>query len=540
MTKTFATLNRRSVLAGLAATTVLPAGILSGRGAFAQTAKRGGILNTPIWPAATYLNSAISTAGTESFLAPKFYDGLLGYEFGMVPKPSLATDWSMSDDGLRIEFKLREGVKWHDGEPFTSKDVAFTFMEVLKVYHGRGKNTFADLAAVETPDDHTAVFILDRPTPALMRALDSRESPVLPAHIYEGTDIMENPANTAPIGTGAFKLVSYEIGANVVMERNPDYWDEGLPLLDRIVVQFVPDAATRTAMLESGQSQAVFLNMLPAQDIRRLDEKPEFEMDMRGFEAMPSAQQLSFNLDNPILAKKLVRHAIAHAIDTQWITDNIWYGLGKAGRSPLHFDQKEFFTTEGVPQYPLDMDKANALLDEAGYPRGDNGMRFDLMLDPSPWGTESINASAYIREQLRQIGINCTVRTQDFAVFVKTVWTDRAHDLVLYIASMGVDPTIGVHRFYLSSNFKPGVGFSNGSNYSNPKVDELLEAASVETDPEKRKQQYAEFQRIEMEDLPVLKVTDISMATIANVKVKDHTIDALGALGNLAHLWLDE
>ena len=540
MTKNIIKLDRRSVLAGLAAATVIPSNILSGSSALAQTPKAGGILNTPIWPAPTYINSAISTAGTESFLAPKFYDGLLGYDFGMVPKPSLATDWSISEDGLRITFKLRDGVKWHDGEPFTSKDVAFTFMDVLKVYHGRGKNTFAALTAVETPDDHTAIFVLDRPTPALMRALDSRESPILPAHIYEGTDIPENPANTNPIGTGPFKLVSYERGSNVVMERNPDYWDEGLPLLDRIVVQFIPDAATRAAMLEAGQSQAIFLNMIPAQEILRLGEQPDFEIEMRGFEAMPSAQQLSFNLDNPILANKLVRHAIAHAIDTQWITDNIWYGLGKAGQSPLHFNQQEFFTTDDVPQYEFDIDKANALLDEAGYPRGDDGMRFDLTLDPSPWGTESINASSYIREQLRQIGINCTVRTQDFAVFVKTVWTDRDHDLVLYTASMGVDPTIGVHRFYLSDNFKPGVGFSNGSNYSNPRVDELLQKASVETDPEKRKEQYAEFQRIEMEDLPILKVTDISMATISNVSVKDHTIDALGALGSFAHTWIDE
>ena len=530
-------MDRRTFLAGLAAAGVIPATMIGSKPALAATA--GGVLRTPAWPAPTYLNSAISTGGPESFLSPKFYDGLLGYDFGMKPKASLATEWSISEDGLTISFKLRDDVKWHDGEPFTSHDVAFTFMEVLKVYHGRGKTTFAALEAVETPDDYTAIFKLSKPTPALLRALDSRESPILPAHLYEGTDIMENPVNTAPVGTGPFTLESYEIGSNVVMVKNQDYWDDGYPLLDRIVVQYIADPSTRSAMLESGQADAIFLNMIPAQDILRLADMPQFEMTMEGFEAMPSSQQLSFNLDNPILANKLVRHAIAHAIDVNWITQNVWFGLGQPGKSPLHFDQKAYFTTEGVPSYPFDPAKANALLDEAGYPRGAGGMRFDLMLDPSPWGTESITASSYIKEVLRQVGINVTVRTQDFAVFVKTVWTDRAHDMVLYTASMGVDPTIGVHRFYNSKSFSPGTGFSNGSHYANPEVDALLDAASVETDEAKRVEEYAEFQRIAYEDLPIIKVTDISMATIVNVAVKDHTVDALGALGSLKQTWIE-
>lgn len=529
--------NRRTFLAGLAATTAIGAVGLPD-GAFAQVAKKGGTLNTPVWPAATYLNSAISTAGTEAFLSPKFFDGLLGYDFGLKPRAALATEWQASEDGKTITFKLRPDVKWHDGQPFTSKDVAFTFMNVLKVLHGRGKTTFAGLTEVQTPDDLTAVFVLARPTPAIMRALDSRESPILPAHIYEGTDIMTNPANTAPIGTGAFKLESYERGASVVMVRNPDYWDTGYPLLDKIVVQFIPDAATRASMLESGQADAVFLNLIPAQDILRIGKMDGFEIEMKGFETSPSSQQMDFNLDNPILADIDVRRAIAHAIDLKWITDNVWYGLGKPGKTPLHHDQAEYFTTEGVPSYEYDLAKANAMLDKK-YPKKDDGMRFKLTLDPSPWGTESITAATYIKEQMRQIGIDLTVRTQDFAVFVKTVYTDRKHDLALYTAYMGTDPTIGVQRFYWSKSFKPGVGFANGAHYSNPEVDAVLEAAQIETDAAKRKEQYKKFQQLAMTDLPVLVVTTISMATVAKKTVRDHAIDAVGSLGNLAHTWID-
>ena len=538
MTHKFFNIGRRSFLAGLAASTAIPLAATPGR-LWAQTPRAGGVLRTPAWPAPTILNSAISTAGPETFIAPKMFDGLLGYDFGMVPRAALATAWEMSADGLRVTFHLREGVKWHDGADFTSHDVAFTFMQILKVLHGRGRTTFSGLIDVETPDPMTAIFVMERPNPAMMRALDGRESPIMPSHIYEGTDIQANPANTAPVGTGPFKLGEYEVGSYIVLEKNPDYWDAGYPLLDQIVIQFVPDAATRAAMLESGQADAVFLNMIPAQEIVRLNALPEFEMDTRGFEAQPSAQQMDFNLDNPILADINVRHAIAHAIDPEWITQNVWYGLGTAGKTPLHVDQREYYTTEGVPSYPYDLDRANALLDEAGHPRGANDMRFALMLDPSPWGTESITAAAYVREQLRQIGIDVTVRTQDFAVFVTTVWTDRLHDLVLYTVNLGVDPTIGTQRFYWSQSFRPGAAFSNGAHYMNPEVDALLEAAQIETDPAARREQFAEFQRIVMRDLPVMPITNIAGANIANVKVKDHTVDALGALSGFSRLWID-
>lgn len=537
-------LDRRTFIAGLASSVALPAAIgLPAGSAFAQTQapRSGGTLTTVAWPGTTYMNAAITTSGPESFLSPKFFDGLLGYDYGMVEKPALATEWSTSEDGRRITFTLRPGVKWHDGEPFTSRDVAFTFMEVLKVHHGRGRSLFADLEAVETPDDLTAIFVLTEPAPAIMKALDGRESPILPAHVYEGTDIMENPANTNPIGTGAFKLASYERGASIVMERNPDYWDEGKPYLDRIILQYIPDASTRTAMLESGQADIVFLNFLPALDTLRLAESPDFEMVEEGYETSASNHQMDFNLDREIFKDARVRHAIAHAIDRQWIVDNVWHGFGVAGASPLHHEQRTFFTTEGVPEYPYDLARAEALLDEAGYPRGANGVRFELTIDPTPYGDESLTAAEYIREQFRQIGIQLTIRTQDYAVFIKRCWTDRDFDLCLYTAAMGADPTIGVQRFYWSKNFKPGVAFSNGSNYSNPEVDALLEASQVELDPEKRKEQFTKFQHIAMTDLPTLPVVHTTRATIGWRKVKDHTVDAVGgALGNLANCWIDE
>ena len=131
------------------------------------------------------------------------------------------------------------------------------------------------------------------------------------------------------------------------------------------------------------------------------------------------------------------------------------------------------------------------------------------------------------------------IRTADMGGFVKRVYGDRDFDMSTFTGSAGVDPTIGVHRFYWSKNIKEGVAFSNGSGYANPEVDALLEAAGVEMDPQKRKQEYADFQRLVMTDVPTLPLTATSRVTIANVDVKDHTLGGIGPFGTLADVWLD-
>lgn len=531
-------MNRRTLLGGVVAAAALP---LITRSAYAQAAaqKRGGTLTIVSWPAPTHLNSGITTAGPETLIGGKMFDGLLDYDVGMVPAPALAESWEVAPDGLRITFNLRKGVKWHDGQPFTSRDVAVTVMEILKVHHGRGRSTFANVTAVETPDEHTAVFVLSRPAPAMMKALNASESPMMPAHIYAGTDIMNNPANTQPVGTGAYILSEHARGESIVMKRNPDYWDEGKPFIDQLVVRYVADGATRGAMLEAGEADLVASSLIPPMEILRLDAMPEFEITRRGYEISSSMHLMDFNLRHPILANVKVRQAFAHMIDNGWITENIWFGFGHPGTGPVHNEQGDFYTTDGVPSYPYDLAKAEALLDEAGHPRQGNGTRFELTIDPLPYGEEPLRAAEYIREQCRQVGITLNIRTADMGGFVKRIYTDRDFEISTFTGSAGIDPTIGVHRFYWSKNIKDGVAFSNGSGYSNPEVDALLEAATVEIDPEKRKQQYAEFQRLVMADVPTLPLCATGRVTIANVKVKDHTLRGIGPFGTLADVWLD-
>jgi peptide/nickel transport system substrate-binding protein len=527
--------SRRQFLAGVAIATVLPS-----LPAFAaDTPKRGGTLTIVTSGGPTYLNSALSTAGAEALISPKYYEGLLDYDTGMKPKAQLATSWSVTPDGKRITFKLREGVKWHDGQPFTSKDVKVSLMEILKIHHGRGRASFADLTEVETPDDLTATLVLNKPSASIMYVFNASESPIMPAHLYGGTNILENPANMKPVGTGAYRFVSYTRGETLVTERNPDYWDKGRPYVDRLVVRFIPDGATRTAMLESGEADFVVSGQLPMADIMRLDGEDGFEVVRAGYETTPSQHVMEFNMRKPLFQNKLVRHAIAHAMDKDWINENIWYGYGHPGTGPLHVVQKSFYTTDGVPAYEYDLKKAEALLDQAGYKRGADGTRFAISIDATAYGEAPLRTAEYMREQLREIGVKVEVRVTDPGGFAKRIYGERDFDISTFWGSAGADPAIGVQRFYWSKNIKDGVAYSNGSCYSNPEVDKLLEDAAVELDFDKRYALYKKFQQIVMEDLPTIPVNSVDTLTISRTEVKDHTTGAIGGFGTMAQAWLD-
>lgn len=527
--------SRRQFLAGVAIGSVLPA--LPAWAA--ATPKKGGTLTIVTSGGPTYLNAALSTAGAEALVSPKIYEGLLDYDYGMKPKAQLATEWNVSEDGLRITFKLRPNVKWHDGKPFTSHDVKVSLLQILKIYHGRGRTSFAALTDVETPDDLTATLVLSKPSASIMYVFNAAESPIMPAHLYEGTNILDNPVNLKPVGTGAFRLLSYSRGETLVLERNPDYWDAPKPYLDKIVIRFVADGATRSAMMDSGEAQFVVSGQLPMADIMRLEQTDGFEVVRKGYETTPSQHVVEFNMRKPLFQNKLVRQALAHAIDKDWINENIWFGYGHPATGPIHTVQKTFYTTDGVPAYPYDLKKAEALLDQAGHKRGSDGVRFKLTIDAESYGDAPMNTAQYMREQYREIGVDADVRVSDPGAYVKRIYTDRDYDMSTFWGSAGADPAIGVQRFYWSKNIKDGVPFSNGSCYSNPEVDKLLEDASVELDQKKRYQMYKDFQRIAMEDLPVIPINSVDTLTISSTKVKDHTTGALGGFGSMAQAWLD-
>ncbi len=533
-------LGRRGVLLGGAAIVAAP-GLFEPRGAYAETAtpKHGGTLTLLVQPEPSVLSNIVTTAGAECEVGPKVLEGLLAYDFAINPKPQLATSWSISPDGLEYTFNLRQGVRWHDGQPFTSADVA-TSVALLKQWHPRGRGTFANVKEVRTTDPHVAVIVLEKPAPYLLYALAASESPIVPSHLYDTTsNPNQNPAQLNPVGTGPYKFKNWERGSQIVYERNPDYWDQPKPYVDRLVVRVIADPAARAAALETGELLLAGGNPVPLSDVARLSKLPHLEVTTDGYSYSADQVQIEFNLDNKYFQHLKVRQAVAHAIDRKAILDRVWYGFGVIAPTPISPLLSRFYNPD-TETYPFDPAKAEALLDEAGFKRGANGTRFSVTHDFLPWGGEYPQLGAYLRQALRKVGIDVKVRSQDFAAFVKRVYTDRDFDFDSNGLSNVFDPTVGVQRVYWSKNFRKGVPFSNGSHYNSPEADALLEAASTEPDPQKRIEQFKRFQDIANADLPLINLLTIKEVTVSNRKVRDHTVTADGLLGNLADVWLAE
>jgi len=170
--------------------------------------QKGGTLVVAASTDPGHLNPAISTSGALHFVAGSLYNGLVGLTSDFQPEPELADSWEVLDGGMRYRFKLHPGVRWHDGKPFTSADVEFTFNQLLLKYHSRTQTGLAPvLAGIDTPDDLTVVFRFKKPYAPLLQQLNVIEAPILPKQLYEGSDPMKNPANLKPVGTGPFRFV---------------------------------------------------------------------------------------------------------------------------------------------------------------------------------------------------------------------------------------------------------------------------------------------------------------------------------------------
>ncbi|MGD0107017.1 MAG: ABC transporter substrate-binding protein [Rhodopila sp.] len=179
------------------------------------------------------------------------------------------------------------------------------------------------------------------------------------------------------------------------------------------------------------------------------------------------------------------------------------------------------------------------MLDQANYPRGEDGKRFSLRLTFNPYNDGNRRSAEYIRQALGRLGIDAPLSTHDFAAYVKTVYTDRAFDIEVEQLSNTFDPTIGVQRVYWSRNFKPGLGFSNGAHYNSSEADRLLEAAAIETDPDARRNLFLSFQKVVYDDLPILNLVAFDTVTVFNRRVHDHTLTADGLNANFAAVYLD-
>lgn len=528
-------------VAKLALVLAVFAAAFADRPALAQTT--GGTLVIITHPEPTILTNALTSAATPTEVATKVFDGLLEYDMKLQPVPSLAESWTISDGGKTITFKLRQGVTWHDGKPFTSADVQFSLLEIVKKFHPRGPGNLGPVTAIETPDTHTAVFRLEHPYPPLMKGLSSAEAPIVPKHIYAGTDFRNNPANNKPIGTGPFVFKSWDRGTAITLEKNPNYWRKGQPYLDRVIFRFINDAATRAAAMEKGEAHvATFGTIVPA-EMRRLSQLPTLAIAEGGYEMLAPVLMLELNTKKPPLDNKKVRQALAYAIDRKFVAENIFYGFGKPAVGPISsvFAPAGLFTQEGVQKYdtPDRLKKAAALLDEAGFPAKAGGVRFEITHDVGPYGEDYRRLGEYLRQTLGRIGVKVTLRNEDWAAWLKRIFTDYDYGFTSgWYVGMG-DPTLGVQRQYLSSNIKPGIAFSNATRYSDPEIDKLWAQAANEQDAKKRGEIFHAIQRKLVDDSPIVWLMEMQLAALQNKKVKNLITSPLGIRAGLQSTSLD-
>jgi peptide/nickel transport system substrate-binding protein len=437
------------------------------------------------------------------------FDYLLGRDEQLNVAPSLAERWEIPDP-LTYVFHLHHGVKFHDGRALTARDVKWTFDSLLG---GNIRSTRAGayrlVDRVETPDDFTVVFHLKEADAALLWNLSEGAVGVVP---YGSGDEMTRH----PIGSGPFKFVSAEMDRDVIVERNDGYWGER-PKLARVRFAVVPDATTEALELQKGSGD-IAINALTPDTVVTLERDPSLAVEVA---AGTEVQYLGFNLRDAILKNVRVRQAIAYALDRRPMIDYLWRGHARAARSVL--PSQSWAYNGDVPAYDHDIDKANKLLDEAGYPAV-NGVRFHIAMKTST--TESTRLMvAVMQQQLRDVGIALDIRSFESATFFADVQHGAFQMYGLRWIGGNEDPDIFEYAFD-SAKFPP-----NGANrgyYSNPRVDALIDKARREIDPNVRKPLYAEVQQILAHDVPSINLWYLDNVLVHTRRVTNLKLNPAG------------
>lgn len=498
---------------------------------YADTPKRGGDIVSGWAQFPSHFNHAIQTGAATATPGSQIFASLVEINEKFEPIPYLAKSWEVSNDALTYTFHLVEGATFHDGKPVTSEDVAFSF-EIVKKNHSFGPSMLGPVDRVETPDPHTAVFKLSNPHPALLLVLSPPLLPILPKHVYNEKDhgpIRQNPANLKPIGSGPFKLGEFKAGDYFILERYDKYFRPGQPYIDRMIARRIKDPNANFIALKKGDFHMASFNagirLKQIEDLKKMD---HLKVSPRGYEAIAAIYFLEFNLRKPQFKDVRVRQAIAYAIDKNFITKKLHFGYSKLATGPIHSSFKWY--TDNVNKYNLNLDKANKLLDEAGFPKKEGGIRFSATIHWYPGEPDSMDTMAqYLKPQLKKIGIDIQLRPPaDFLSWYKAV-AGWQHDMTMSNIFSYADPMIGVHRLYRCDNQKHVV-WTNTSGYCNPKLDEIMEKASVEVDLAKRKALYAEFQQILTEDLPLIWTHEAPYQTIYHKDLRNVVTSVWGSM----------
>ena len=473
---------------------LLPLALVLGGGA--ATAQPAGTLVVGVVAEPVNLDPAQVTDFNSNRVGRRIVEPLLTFaEESTQLVPNLAESWTISPDGLQYTFKLRKGVKFHDGTPFNAAAVKFSIERQINPEHPAskiGKYPFANyffgnVKAIEAMDEGTVRFVLKEPRASFLVVMAAAAaSMVSPAAMMKaGVDFA-----SAPVGTGPFRYTSWTKGQAVVLEKFPDYW-KGAPKIERVVYRPIVEDQARLTELLTGTLDLIV--GVPADFVAQLESSPKVNLLKQ---VGAHVWYLGINNTKKPLDDKRVRQALNYAVNKEAIIRDVLKGTGAISRGPVL--PGTWGADPSLAAYPYDPARAKKLLADAGYP---NGFSTTMWVPESGSGMQSPVAMAIVMQSnLRAVGVNVTLQTMEWGAYIAKLRTREQELFALSWAAGSEDPDMVMYPLFHSSQWSP-----NGPNralYKNEKFDALLTEARQVTDQAKRAALYREAQKILVEDAP--------------------------------------
>jgi len=427
------------------------------------------------------------------------YNGLTKVDKDLNIVGDLAESWEIEDEGLSITFHLRKGVKWHDGEPFTSRDVRFTYEKILAPEtRCPYVSSYADISGISTPDEHTIRFTYKVPyAPALLKF----GMGIIPEHLFEKTEEIQRSSYARdPVGTGPYIFSAWENAQYIVLRANEEYF-EHVPFIKRYVYKIVPDQSVQFLELISGNIDSIDLN--PYQFIYRSN-TPEFKERIDKYKYLAhSYTYLGYNNESPIFSDKRVRKALSYAINKEEIIKTVLLGLGEKCSGP--FLKGTSYYNKSARTYEYDPIKAAVLLREAGWYDIDGdgilekeGKEFRIKILTNQGNQVREDAATIVQEQWAKLGVKVEIQVIAWSAFLDQFIEKRDFQVVLLGWTIPIDPDIYA-VWHTSSSAPGGLNFVS---YSNKEVDRLIEEGRRELKIEKREDIYRKIHELIAEDAP--------------------------------------
>ncbi len=465
---------KRSLIAAL----TLALAALPAQAALAQGVQKGGTLKAAWSQEPASLDPHASSAYSSFQILENVLDTLVGIDTKGNLIPQLATSWKSSDAGKTWTFTLRPNVKFSNGRALSADDVAYSLNRLLDPKTASG-NAYhlSGVISITAPSKTAVVLKLKEARTNILGDLTSKSTGIF---AKEGVD--NKTIGTAPIGTGPFKIASYQPGVGVKLVKNPYYWQAGLPYLNGIDIRVIPDEGVRRSSLVSGDVDWVMA--VPPQDVPELKKNPKLVID-----SVPafSYWYIGLNLKRKPFDQKAVRQAIAQGVNRDQIVQGAVFGQAVTTQSPI--PSNNAFSQKYTP-YTGGLEQAKTLLAKGGVPQG-----FETSVMVTTQYPESVRIAQILQAQLAPLGIKVNIRTLEWAQWLDEEAKGNFDMFVLSWNAM-IDPSE-----YFYAQHRTGQGF-NFTGYSNPALDKLLDSARVATSTAQRKSLYARINKLVVDDAP--------------------------------------